>query len=300
MQTLDLSRQNITDNIHRLAAQKQLYFDGKRIFLWLLALTVPVTIVLSLAKVLLSQIWKIDIAWLTAGYGLLLSIAEYTIFQAQISARRSDAAKIQEAFDTSIYGMPWNEILCGKGPAVETINRFFRKFERRDKDGKRMQNLYDWYPTEADGLSLTKGILICQKTNAHYDFTLRERFLRLMYFVAGFTFLILLIFALVENLGIRQMLAQVGLPFLPLLTLTFKLRQDHSKSMKNLAEFKQNLDKLIDAESKKTAPTMDILRQIQDRIFHNRKDSPLIPEQFYDRLRKRLEQEMHDNAASVA
>ena len=163
-----------------------------------------------------------------------------------------------------------------------------------------MQKLYDWYPIEADGLQLTKGILICQKTNAHYDFTLRERFLRLMYFVAGFTFLILLVIALIENLGIRQMLSQVGLPFLPLLTLTFKLRQDHTKSTKNLAELKQNLDKLLEEERSGKAPSMDTLRQVQDRIFQNRKDSPLIPEQFYNWLRIRLEQEMHDNASSVA
>ena len=299
MRAFDLNRQNSPENIHRLGAQKQLYFDGKTLFLWQLALTVPVTILLSLSKVLLNHYWKVDISWLTGAVGIALTITEYTLFQTQISSRRSDAAKIQELFDTSLYEMSWNEIYCGKRPAVETVNRYYRKFEARDKDGNKLKNLYDWYPVEADGIPLTKGILICQKTNAHYDLTLRERFLKLMYLIAGGTLLALLIFTFVEDLDIRSMISQVILPFLPILTLTLKLRQDHGKSMKNLNELKQYVDKAVDGDNAGIVPTIESLRQLQDRIYHNRKDSPLIPEQFYNWLRKRLEQEMHDNAAAM-
>jgi hypothetical protein len=111
--------------------------------------------------------------------------------------------------------------------------------------------------------------------------------------------IVLIGFAMIDNFSIQAMLTQVMAPFLPMFTLTFKLRHDHGKSIKNLTELKQNLDKLAAAEQEGKTPSMDTLRQVQDRIFINRKDSPLIPEQFYDWLRNRLEQEMHDNASSM-
>lgn len=299
MQTLDLSAQNSPENFQRLAAQKQLYFDGKLLLLWQLALSVPATILLSLTKVLMSTFVKVDISWLTSGFGALLSVFEFSLLTNGISSRRSDAAKIQEAFDTSIYGMPWNEYIAGSMPQIEIVNRYYRKFERKDKTGEKMAKLVDWYPIEASGTPMLKGILICQKANVYYDFTLRERFIRLIRVSAIVTFLLLFAFALVENISIRSMLSQVLLPFLPILAITFKLTQDHNKSIKNLTELKQHLDKQVSQADAGNTLSMDILRKLQDRIFLNRKESPLIPEQFYDRLRDGLEKEMHDNASSL-
>jgi hypothetical protein len=299
MNLLDLSNQNSSDNIRRLAAQKQLYFDGKRLFLWQFALSVPVTILLALSKVLLSAFFKVEIAWLTTAFGAILSVFEFFVLAGGISSRRTNAARIQEAFDTSLYGMPWNEITVGSHPQTETVNRYYRKFKQRDTTGEKMTKLVDWYPIEASGAPQFKGILICQKANVHYDFSLRERFLFMIRASAITTFLLLFVFSLIENITIRSMLSQVLLPFLPILTITFKLTQEHNKSIKNLTELRQHLDKQVAHADVENTLSMDILRRLQDMIFLNRKDSPLIPEQFYDRLRNTLENEMHDNAASL-
>jgi len=296
---LDLSRQNSPDNIRRLAAQKQIYFDGKSLFLWQLGLTGPVTILLSLTKVILSTVWKVDISWLSATVGLFLTIFELAIIQGIIGSRRTDAAKIQEAFDTSVYEMPWNEFLVGKRPEIETINRYSRKFERRDRDGAKMRKLTHWYPIEADGMPLFKGILVCQKANVHYDFSLRESFRRVIFIVAGVTFLLLFAFTLVEDFSIRSILSQLVVPFLPMLTLSLKLNNEHSKSIKNLTELKQLLNRQVAEADADNSLSIEILRRLQDRIYLSRKDSSLIPDQFYDRLRNRLESEMHDNAATI-
>jgi predicted pore-forming effector associated with SMODS systems len=299
MDTLDLSKQNHSENIRRLAAQKQLYFDGKRLFLWQFALSVPVTVLLGLSKVALSIFLKIDIAWLTAGFGAALSIFEFAILTNGISSRRTEAAKIQEAFDTNIYGMPWNEFIVGGATPLEIVTRYYRKFEKTDKSGEKIKQLLDWYPIEASGLEFSRGVLICQKTNVQYDFSLREKFMQLIRVSATVTFLLLLIFALIENISIRTMFSQVLLPFLPILAITFKLTQDHNKSLKNLIDLRQHLDKQVEQATLGNVVSMDTLRKLQDRIFLNRKESPLIPEQFYNRLRDDLEEEMHDNASAL-
>jgi hypothetical protein len=299
MNQLDLSTQNSSDNIHRLAAQKQLYFDGKSLFLWQFTLSVPVTILLGLAKVLLSTFFKIDIAWLTTAFGAVLSTFEFFILTSSISSRKTNAARIQEAFDTSIYGMPWNEITVGSHPQTETVNQYYRKFKQRDTTGEKMSKLFDWYPIEASGAPLFKGILICQKANVHYDFSLREKFISMIRASTITTFLLLFVFSLIENITIRSVLSQVLLPFLPILTIAFKLTQEHNKSIKNLTELRQHMDKHVAQADAGNTLSMDILRRLQDMIFLNRKDSPLIPEQYYDRLRDTLENEMHDNAASL-
>jgi len=43
---------------------------------------------------------------------------------------------------------------------------------------------------------------------------------------------------------------------------------------------------------------MHELRKVQDKIYCNRKDSPLIPDFFYNKKRQNLEDEMHENASS--
>jgi len=299
MNTLNLDIQNTTDNIHRLAAQKELYNIGKKIFLLQFILTVPVTIALSLTKVLLTIFFHIDIAWLPGVYGLVLTIFDLTVIQGAISNRRTEAAKIQEAFDTSVFDLPWNKFVAGKKPEIEVINKYFRKLERRDKTGDIINKLYNWYPQEVAQTTVLKAILICQKSSINYDFSLRERFKKIIFISASITFLLLIAFALIENLSIRPAFVQVILPFLPVLTLTIKQHQEHSKSNKNLQELKSYLDEHIQSTGMEDNLSVEVIRNIQNRIYMNRRDSPLIPERLYNKLRNSLEKEMHDNAASL-
>ncbi len=60
------------------------------------------------------------------------------------------------------------------------------------------------------------------------------------------------------------------------------------------AEFHQSLDTVVDQHN---FPSIERLRAVQDKIYCHKKNSPLIPDFFYNNKRENLEKEMHENAS---
>jgi uncharacterized membrane protein (GlpM family) len=222
-------------------------------------------------------------------YGILLAIIDIVLFNYLIGMYRTDAAKIQEEFDCSVYDLEWDNISVGKKVVPEVINKFASRYVHDDRFP-----LTDWYPQEIENLSHLNSILVCQKTNLYYDSSLRLKYKATGIIVACITFIILIIVSLSSNLTLRNFFIQVLLPFLPVFVLTMKIIVDHTKSIKASRELHQTINSYFDLHN---LPSYNELRKIQDKIYCHRKDSPLIPDFFYNKKREGLENEMHENAS---
>ena len=154
-----LTRQNQEENISKLCAQKQLYIKAKRVFIFQIILTVPVTILLSLIKAILG-LFAIDISAYVLVYGISLSLVDLILINFVINDLKTNAAKIQEAFDCAVYDMEWHKIVVGKKPTKEIINRNSNEFKSSGRD---INKLVDWYPVEFVSQPALKSILLCQK-----------------------------------------------------------------------------------------------------------------------------------------
>ncbi|MBW3524692.1 S-4TM family putative pore-forming effector [Chryseobacterium sp. NKUCC03_KSP] len=286
------TKQNQQQNIDKIAAFKQLYVEAKRAFSFLLILTVPVTVVIALLKILLVAIFKVDISAFVYIYSISLLICDLILMNFIITDYKKNAAKIQEDFDCSIYDLEWHKILVGKKPRIELINRYSEIYKTSKNN---LEELKDWYPIELAHIDGLKAILLCQKTNLNYDTSVRAKFKVFIIKICLITFGILLLSALVGNVSFWNFITQLLMSFLPIFTVSAKIIIDQNKTIKNSEELKDHIENVIENESPITQKS---IRSIQDKLYCNRKDSGLVPETYYKWQRKRFEEEMHKNAKS--
>jgi hypothetical protein len=99
--------------------------------------------------------------------------------------------------------------------------------------------------------------------------------------------------AIITDLKIRSYLTTVLVPVLPVIAITLKTIMENRKSLTASTELKKTL---LQLKSRQEDPTMQELRQVQDKIYCSRKDSALVPEWYYKWRRSRLEKAMKANA----
>jgi len=286
------TRQNQELNIDRLCAQKQIYVIAKRIFMFQIILTVPVTIALALLKLFLAIAFKVDISAYVLLYGILVTVLDLVMITPLISETKKAGAKVQELFDCAVYDLGWNKIFVGKKPTQEAVTKNNRVFR---EDGGDVSKLVDWYPIELANRKPSEAVVLCQKTNLIYDSSLRKSFVNNVVLVAMGTLIILILFGLFQGYSLKDFLIQLCASFLPIFVLSTKIFIEQHKTLKSSEELRGSIDGLLDNVE---GITVGDIRHVQDRIYSSRKDGALIPEFFYDRLRSRLEKEMHENAAN--
>lgn len=108
------------------------------------------------------------------------------------------------------------------------------------------------------------------------------------------TLLILVLFGLLGDYSVKNFFIQLGASFLPVFVLALKIFIEQNKTIKSSEELDGSITSLLEQEN---ALTQIQVRNIQDRIYINRKDGGLVPEFFYQLKRKSLEEDMHDDAS---
>lgn len=251
-------------------------------------ITVPFTILLSFLKLIPAATLGFDIVSVAAFFGVGVTIIDYLIGQFLVSNYRCKAAKIQEAFDCDVYEMDWDNISVGSKVQPEIVIEFGKKYKEI-----KGSPLTDWYPIEISGLTKEKAIFICQKTNLYYDKSLRNKFIRATTIVSLLIFGLIVTTSLIGNPSFVDFMVRIFAPFFPILFLSMKFIIEHFKAAKGLSD----LHNTISGFDKSTGnPSMSDLRRVQTKIFGSRKDSPLVPDFFYNKKRQKLEESMHENA----
>jgi hypothetical protein len=159
---------------------------------------------------------------------------------------------------------------------------------------KSYDTLRDWYAKTIAEVDEPAAKVICQRSNFAYDMAIRRSFL---YWVVGISVVILiviLIIALTLDASGRSIAAMSLFPILPILVFLGRLIKEHSASIKNLDSLNASImslwSEILINPAGDVEPT---IRQVQDKLYLNRKTNPLIPEWFYDWQRPHLEEQMY-------
>jgi len=243
---------------------------------------------LSFLKMIPSNYLGFDIVAVAAFFGASITIADILIGHFLVSNYKGKAAKIQEEFDCAVYEMNWDKISVGSNVPREVINDYGEKY--KDIPGS---PLMDWYPVEIAGMSKEKAIFVCQNTNLYYDKSLRNKYIRTTGRASLLILIIIIITSLIGNPSFGDFMKQILVPFLPIFILSLKIIIEHFKSAKAIGDLSTTVSGLSDSSD---VPSMADLRLIQTKIYASRKDSPLVPDFFYNKKRKRLEKNMHAHA----
>jgi hypothetical protein len=282
-----IQEQDSDASIRYLAAQKQLYINGKSTFLFQVIIAVPIPIIISIVTPLLGKPEQ-GIIWIFVLYSIIATFLEFFCEDRAMKLKRL-AAAIQEKFDTIVLHIGWNKTLISNKPEEGLILRYYNKYIKEHKVDK----LYGWYSNEVLPVNSNIATLLCQRTNCSYDFTLRKRYTNTILFLAGTTFLILLIVAGQNGITVPSFISNVLFPSLPVFVLAYKQITSNKEAIENLKELKDLIENELDKI--KLPDTIDnhLIRQIQDKIYLKRINSPLLPEWAYNILRQNLEDEMH-------
>lgn len=253
------ARQNTEHALCYLAAQRQLYNEAK-------TFTFCEFIIIAICPIFISIFKYFDIISENIN---LFSIAITFIsmfFTNQIKNKRlklqSTAANIQQLFDTYVYNMKWDTKLFGK--KINLNNVVAEKSKKILSNLKEKDKLLNWYTKIDAKIPLNNGILICQKQNYVWDVNLRKRF-RNFCFIIGLIFLIC-IFIIYKDIGL--------IIVLPIIKYLYTLITTLNENINNIKE----LDNLIYSTTPKT---IDVLQEIQSKIYSYRKSAFCIPNKFY-------------------
>jgi hypothetical protein len=279
-----IQEQDSEISIKYLSAQKQIYKNGKTTFAIQVLIAVPIPIIISL----ITPIFDTSIIWIFILYGIIATFIEL-YFEDKAMKKKKLAASIQEKFDTSVLCIDWNKTLIPNKPEDEVIFRYYQKYVKSNK----IEKLYGWYSNELINVKTNIATILCQRTNCSYDFTLRKRYTQTVLLIAGFTFLILFVVAGHFKITIPVFISNVIFPSLPVFVLAYKQISSNKEAIENLRELKQLIEAELEVLNINDTIDRVLIRQVQDKIYLKRINSPLLPEWAYNFLRQNLEDEMH-------
>lgn len=282
--------QELPQNMMFLKAQRVIYAKAKRIYRWQLTFTIVVVIILNFVKLTQKHFTNIDLTPYIVLISVSITLIDLLFLSRYISNYKTNGAKVQELFDCNVYQMDWNETNSGDKPEYWVV-------EEAEKDFVYNPNapLTNWYHIDLDGLSQEEAILRCQQTNLEYDRKLRYHFKNDCTIICVFVVLISFISATILNATFQGYLTYFIAPTLPLIVILVKLILDNQKAVNSLEEVRKAAKKL---RNLKSIPSMNQLRQVQDKLFCSRKDSTLIPENYYQFRRPKLEKSTKSNVSN--
>ena len=282
--------QELPQNMQLLKAQRVIYANAKKIYRWQLTTTIAIVVILNFLKLFQKDIAKIDLTPYIALVSVTITLVDLLFLTGYLSRYKTNGAKVQELFDCHIYNMEWNDTNTGDKPENWVIEEAEKKYIYNTK-----APLTNWYHIDLDSLSHEEAILRCQETNLEYDRKLRYHFKNDCTLVCLFVVIGSFIVATFVNASLQGYLTNFIAPSLPLIVILIKLILDNHKAVKSLEEVRKAARKLRNGGIK---PSMHQLRQVQDKLYCSRKDSVLIPENYYQYRRTKLEESTKSNVAN--
>ncbi|MGQ2108035.1 S-4TM family putative pore-forming effector [Ornithobacterium rhinotracheale] len=283
-----LSKQNIDINIDRLLAQRRLYSNAKIMQHIIITISVIVPVIIAF----FTNIFTLKIDNTNSIYIIytIIAILVEKILEVCINRNKKRAASIQEKFDTSIFEIPENEFL----DSAFIDNEIIRKYSKKDKSNKKIiSKVTDWYSKEIGYLQTNISVLFCQRMNICYDQNIKKKYDTLLISISLLTFMVLLVFSLINDFSLKKFIAEVILPSIPIVNFTYTEINRNMKSVDSLQKLREIIEGKLSSLSRNDTIEIETLRNIQDQIFNNRILSPLIPDFIYNFFWTDLEDEMN-------
>ncbi len=285
-----VENENTENNLRCLAAQRQLYSEAKRVFFLQITLTTISIVFLSLLDIFY------NIEWVVATYSFVVTISDLTIITPLIKSRKEKAAIVQEYFDSTVLEIPWNHVLVGNRPDYEEIFRYSEKYKKKAD----FTTLENWYSEKVREIDTDAAKIICQRSSCVYDYTIRDSFSKLINAILIIAAFLILIIGLIKGVTLQNFFLLVGLPVLPIIILLGQLAENNKVSKDSLNNLKETADATWGRVLKKELINVnEVARLLQDKIFLNRRNSPLIFDWYYKRHRSQFESEMEFSVEQI-
>lgn len=286
-------RQNQSENIKLLAAQRNIYSRSKTLIGIQIFLSIPI----ALCAVVAVAIWP-GIKGHVAIWGILVIVSDLYIFTPWIKNLRDSAARIQEVFDTNVLCIGWNDISVGKRPDPETVHNEADKY---GMNGAKCTTLENWYPEAIDTVPEVIGKIICQRANLWWDASMRRNYSLVIRIILVGVALLVIGYGLYAEAEMFYFLAYIVAPLAAMYVFGYRQMTEHLEAadrLDNLRELSEKIwGKALDGENE--AEINNLCRKLQDLIFIHRKNNPPIFDFLFILLRDKNEILMNKSAETL-
>ncbi|MCK9685720.1 S-4TM family putative pore-forming effector [Scleromatobacter humisilvae] len=206
-------------------------------------------------------------------------------------------AKLQELFDTEVFSLQWNRFVAGKPVDLEEL----RRLSAKPLDPERESHFLAWYDASVAKLPLYLGRMVCQRTNLRYDSRVRRTYGSWVLGATVVFAIAMLAISVPIGLQLNDLLLNVAVPFMPLLTWALKEHRAQTNSATSIDNLFAEWDTLWDRALRggSIAEMEAGSRNLQDAIYQYRERNPLVFDWVYYRMRDASEDEAHHAAEEL-
>lgn len=278
-------KQNDPLQLERLAAQHRIYGDAKGLVgaQWLLA-TLPA---LCWAICLLFFPTLKVYATLTA---LMITFVDFGVLDPWIKRIRTLGARTQEAFDTDVLELGWNSLRSGKQPPPEIVQQYA---SRAGSPEAREAAFRDWYPVSVGELPIANARLLCQRTNCHWDATLRKRYATINNLGLSVIALVVIAVGLISDPTFTSIVLAIIAPISPIIVLLLRQGREYSAFALISERLREHIEVVWEKSLTENWSDQRLRNEaaaIQSEIFLRRASAPMVFDWLYRRLRKENEE----------
>ena len=284
--------QNQEQQLDKLAAQRQIYSVAKNVVVLQMLLVVG-TIALWLILAFFNSHLKIYAAY----WGIIITLLDIFILTSWIDSLKEKAAKIQEFFDCDVLKLSWYDLKVGQHPDPEIIVKYSLKHYRKNPKGR--GKLKDWYPVAIQELRMPLARLVCQRSNLWWDAELRRCYALAVAVIIGILGLGGVFVGVYKDFTQEKFLMAIIVPLMPAVFWGIRQYKAHNASASRQERLKEYVNKLWDdtLEGKLSDTQLEVeSRNLQNEIYENRSNNPLIFDWIYKILRNKQEVQMNKSA----
>lgn len=285
--------QNDPTQLHKLAAQRQLYGTAKRILAWQLILTGPIATLSALFAIAYPEARPFVAVW-----GVAITLLDLFWLSEWQKRKREQGAKAQESFDCDVLDLPWNPLKAGSKLDPEWVKEQSDAYQTW---AARMPTLRDWYPVEFGQLPLHVARIACQRTNCWWDGKQRRHYGAVILSAIVVVLMLVLAAALFASVSYRDLVVVVLLPLAPMMVAGARQYREHTQTAERCDRLKEHANSIwTQALSGASAGrSKKACRELQDEIYEGRKRSPPVFDWMFRRLRNRYEGQMSFGAGEL-
>lgn len=265
-----VERENLEENIDKLDAQRHLYSKAKSCTYLMFLGCVMIPVAFSVIKAM--GLKKEYFVQITVFYSFMIVIIK-PLFQSHIDSLRDLATRIQQLFDCEVFGLKWNDSLCGDIPTDESIYKA--------KTGENTEVLRDWYDSAVAKVERLDGIVICQRTNVVYDRELRKSWATFV--DVGIIAACVMVFTIgcFQKLQLWDWFLNAIVPMSPIVSWYIDIRRQNSRNSEAIKKVNTLIVKALDRLRRGEQIEENNVEQIQNYIFLHRKSAYPIPDFIY-------------------
>lgn len=224
-------------------------------------------------------------------FGVLWTVS-YLLTEVYRKNKTTQGAIIQEQFDTDLFNLKWNNVLCKDKISIDTIKKLSVKYSKDD--------LTNWYSSKiSKNIPNELATLLCQRINFSWEVNQRQKFINALTTIAISYYGVYLFIGIKNNIGFFDLLVFLSpsISFLVYSVMNIISLKSHVKSKNETLNY-------IDNEISKfkftgAIPSTDTLRQIQNVVFMERIVPEKIPDWFYRLSKSKNENFIDDLVISI-